>query len=336
MTAEPRCLTLNFGNAQQEYAAATSQAAMFDVSNRAQIELTGPDRKQFLHNFCTNNITAMQDGSACEAFLLNAKGRMLGHILIFNDDRSTWVDSVPGQAEFLNSHLEKYHLLEDFRLVNRTDTRGEFYVTGPQSAARLAQAIPAAGAISELGDRTWLSVADTDGGDVAVKRYDLFGTPGFLVSFEKQNADKLWQALVDQQILPAGSEVFQSLRIENAVPAYGSDLTDDNLAQEACRTAEAISFEKGCYLGQEPVARLNALGHVNREITRFTLDSAGDSVGSIAIQNPTKPEKEVGAITSVGWSWQKDCPIGLGLLRTQFREPGTQLSLADGRQATVI
>lgn len=344
-----RSLRPHFGNPRDEYTAATTAAAVFDVSNRVQLELTGPDRNKFLHNFCTNNINAMVPHSACEAFLLNAKGRMLGHVFVFASEGNTWVESVPGQAEFLHRHLEKYHLLEEFKLENRTGSRAEFYVTGPASQERLHAILPTA-EIEGLADRRWTTlrfptrVADGDGGgngesgDVAidVKRLDLFGSPGFFVSFESAQSEFVWQLMTENGIQAAGDDVFQALRIEHALPVYGIDLSDDNLAQEAGRTNRAISFDKGCYLGQEPVARLNALGHVNREIARFSISSREMPLAGLAVLDPTKPVKEIGKLSSVAWSWERDCPVGLGLLRTQFAKAGTELPLADGGLATVF
>jgi tRNA-modifying protein YgfZ len=336
----------HFGDPQAEYSAAINSAVVFDVSNRVQLELIGPDRNAFLHNFCTNNINAMATNTSCEAFLLNAKGRMLGYVTIHVGENNTWVDSVPGQGEFLHNHLAKYHLLEDFQLEDRSTGRCEFFVVGPQSASFLKQLVNDA-QVTELVDRTWKTFQFNSEGqpscDIDIRRCDLLGQVGFSISLDEQCKDSatlwgqsVWDSLTQLGVHAGGCDVLDLLRIEHAIPDYGSDLTEENLAQEANRTARAISFEKGCYLGQEPVARLNALGHVNRAITRFTIKSDETPLEGTAILNPDKPEKEIGKITSIGWSWERDCAIGLGLLRTQFGEPGTQLPLAAGGDVTVF
>jgi folate-binding protein YgfZ len=338
------CEKRHFGDPQSEYEAAKNSAAVFDLSNRVHLELVGPDRNAFLHNFCTNDINAMPAGTACEAFLLNAKGRMLGYVQIYVGENNTWVESVPGQGEFLQSHLTKYHLLEDFELKNRSDARCEMFVTGPNAQAQV-NSLLSDGGIDGLADRTWrtckIHPEDREEFPIDVRRWDLFGQPAYSISLDEFSLDSdwstaryVWDVLQQNGVQPAGCDVFESLRIEHAIPIYGTDLGDNNLAQEANRTERAISFEKGCYLGQEPVARLNSLGHVNREITRFTIEST-PTIGA-AFLNPDKPDKEVGKLTSVAWSWDRNCAIGLGLLRTQFGKPGTELSLTDGSRATVL
>jgi tRNA-modifying protein YgfZ len=333
MTDEARFLRRDFGEPQQEFAAATLGAAVFDVSNRAQLELVGPDRNQFLHNFCTNNIVELPNNRGCEAFLLNAKGRMLAHVFIFTNEHVTWVEATSGQAEFLNAHLEKYHLLEDFQLTDRSESRAQFYVTGAESLQQLGEALSNSSAsvaahVGGLENRTWTTETISMGGrsiNIDLKRYDLFGSPGVFVSLDASEGDAVWDQLTSHGIQSAGQDVFRALRVEHTVPVYGIDLSEDNLAQEAKRTELAISFTKGCYLGQEPVARLNALGHVNRELTRFALKSDQVPDEPVAIFNPNKPQKEVGKITSFGWCWKRNCVIGLGLLRTQFGAAETKL-----------
>ena len=317
----------DFGDAATEYRAARESAAVIDVSDRTQLEMTGADRHSFLHNFTTHDIKALPSGRACEAFLCNVKGRILGHVFIFAGDETTWVESVPGQGDFLTSHLERYHLLEDFTLTDRTTDRGELLVTGPESSSRLT----AAGIdLSHLENLSCSSTSvDFEGGlALDVRRVDVFGAPTFLIAADGAAIDVLWTKLTAVDVTPAGRDVLQTLRIEAAFPWYGVDLSDENLGQEACRTSQAISFTKGCYLGQEPIARIHAMGHVNRELRRFVIDSDTCPPAGVAILNPNEESKEVGRVTSVGWSWQLNRPIGLGTVRTKFAKPESEVVLA--------
>lgn len=331
MTSESsdRAHTPNFGDAASEYRAARTSAAVFDVSDRTQIEMVGSDRHSFLHNFTTNDIKALPSGRACEAFLCNVKGRILGHVLIFASEEVTWVESVPGQGEFLSSHLERYHLLEDFKLTDRSADRGELLVVGPESASQLAEAGIDVGDMSD-SSCSLMAVNQGDGQPLSldVRRMDLFGVATFLIAGARESVDSVWSTLTAAGVVPAGCEVLQTLRIEAAFPSYGIDLSDENLGQEACRTPQAISFTKGCYLGQEPIARIHAMGHVNRELRRFLIESSELPAAGTAILNPSDDSKEVGRITSAGWSWQHDCPIGLGTVRTKFTKPGSEVLLA--------
>ena len=125
--------------------------------------------------------------------------------------------------------------------------------------------------------------------------------------------------------LPAGRTALHELRIEARLPWYGIDLSDENLAQEANRTRAAISFAKGCYLGQEPIARIHALGHVNKEVTRFVISGSTMPAAGAVLVNPQDPSKEIGRLTSVAWSTARQQPIGLGIVRSAFAQPGSEV-----------
>ena len=327
MDVQTRVDAPDFGDAETEYCAASESAAVFDVSDRTQLEMTGADRHSFLHNFTTNDIKALPSGRACEAFLCNVKGRTLGHVFIFAGDETTWVESVPGQGDFLTSHLERYHLLEEFMLTDRTADRGELLVTGPEASARLT----AVGVnVGELTNLSCVSMpADSESGlTLDVRRLDVFGAPTFFIATDRAGIDILWTKLTTADVTPAGRDALQTLRIEAAVPWYGVDLSDENLGQEACRTSQAISFTKGCYLGQEPIARIHAMGHVNRELRRFVIESDTCPPAGVAILNPNDESKEVGRVTSLGWAWRHSRPSGLGRGRTKFAKPGSEVVLA--------
>lgn len=334
---EPRHSQPDFGNAEAEYRAATESAAVFDVSNRTQLRMTGPDRRSFFHGFCTNEIKGLASGAGCEAFLCNVKGRILGHVFVFADDESLRIESVPGQSEALTSHLNKYHLVEDLELVDQSDSLAEFLISGPQAAQRLKDS-----GVDVSGLEPWQHVTTTvqageTSFDCHAKRVDIFNSSTFLISTEKEHGDSLWQQLSESGIVPAGTDVFESLRIEARFPAYGVDLSDENLAQEASRTQQAISFQKGCYLGQEPIARLNAMGHVNKALASFVIDAAETPPVGTVLLNPKKENKEAGRATSVAWSWSIGKPIGMGMVRALFLEPGTELpALAEPRTTAKI
>ena len=309
-------------DAAAQYSAARESVAVYDLSDRTQLEMTGPDRHSFLHNFTTNNINALPSGCGCEAFLCNVKGRLLGHVFIFTDEESTWLDGVPGQNEFLTSHLEKYHLLEDFKLTDRTAERGELLVIGPETNSALT-------AVGVNVDGLSLMQCRHDSeSSLDVRQIGLFGDLPYLVSGPGDVIEALRQRLIESGVTPGERAVFETLRVESGFPAYGIDLSEANLAQEASRTQEAISFEKGCYLGQEPIARIHAMGHVNRQLCRFAIDSEHLPAAGTALLNPADESKEIGTVTSVAWSWKLERPIGLGMVRTKWAKLNAEVMLA--------
>jgi len=331
---EPRHSQPDFGNAESEYRAATESAAIFDVSDRTQLQMSGADRHSFFHGFCTNDIKGLQTGSGCEAFLCNVKGRILGHVFVFADEESLTIESVPGQGEALMSHLNKYCLVEDVQLVDQTDALTEFFVSGPQAVQLLTDA-----GLDVTEFELWrhakltLQVRGVES-ELHIKRVDIFGASAFLITGGAAQGDALWELLTNAGITPAGTSVFEALRIEATFPVYGIDLSDENLAQEAARTELAISFQKGCYLGQEPIARLNAMGHVNKALASFEIEAAETPPIGTVLLNPKKQDKEAGRATSIAWSWLAGKPIGMGMVRSLFLESGTELPFVSEPRTT--
>ncbi len=132
-----------------------------------------------------------------------------------------------------------------------------------------------------------------------------------------------WGNLVEADIRPAGIAVFHALRIQAGFPLYGIDITEDNLAQEVARTEKAINFKKGCYLGQEPIARIDALGHVNRELRTIKLSNA-------LVPTPGGPvmdaeNKTIGHVTSYAMLPDEHVPIALAYLHRNHLQSGTEI-----------
>ena len=317
----------DFGNPTAEARAARESVAVFDVSDRSQLEMAGADRHSFLHNFCTQDIKALRVGAGSEAFLCNVKGRLLGHIFVFAGAESLWIESVPGQANVLRSHLERYHLLEDFVLTDRSQEYGELLLAGPRSVETLAASGADIAALQNW-EHAAFSLPDVGSDRVWIKRADVLGVPSYWISAPRDSCTRLRGLLAQHGALQSGRTALHELRIEARFPWYGIDLSDENLAQEANRTRGAISFAKGCYLGQEPIARIHALGHVNKEVTRFVIAGSTLPTAGAALLNPQDPSKEVGRLTSVAWSTAREQPIGLGIVRTAFAQPGCEVLVA--------
>lgn len=306
-----------------EYHAATRRAALFDVSDRTELVVTGRDRAAFLHNFCTNDVKRLQPGEGCEAFVTSAKGRILSHILVFAEENSLWIDSDPGTQSALCDHLNRYVVTEDVEIADRTGERRAAFVCGPDSANALRKvlAVELDGTAMCAGARS----ARYSGG--RIRRVPFAAVPGFLIAVAPAEFPALCERLHREGVDPAGPAVFEALRIEAVYPRYGIDISEEHLAQEAGRTPQAISFTKGCYLGQEPIARLDALGHTNRELRglRFEescmvprLSPVFDATGAV----------QVGAVSSIALSYAADCrPVALAMLRTSAAAPGTRVQV---------
>jgi len=312
------------------FRAAREDAVFFDLSDRIHVELTGSDRARFLHNFCTNDIKRLQPGQGCEAFVTSVQGKVLAHLFVFVAPDSLWIDSTPGSEDLLVAHLDKYLITEDVEIVRRSAEFGEVLVTGPRAAERLGEAGCDVSALQSFEHR----MCELGGIRVAVRRVDLLGAPGYLLLVGRDSLDALKNLLASR--LPQGEvELFHMLRIEAGFPLYGIDISDNNLAQEVNRTAEAISFTKGCYLGQEPIARIDALGHVNQELRRLRFESGSVPAPGTPLVTDTPDAKPAGIITSSSLSFMDDRPIALAYVRRHSLAAGTRLRWQTGEESHV-
>ncbi|HEV3300888.1 MAG TPA: glycine cleavage T C-terminal barrel domain-containing protein [Planctomycetaceae bacterium] len=319
-------LPLHFGHPREEYAAALNGGALIDWSDHGVIELIGSDRVKFLHSFCTNDVKRLSAGQGCEAFVTNVKGRILGHVWIEADSSSLRLDVGPVPTERLVAHFERYIINEDVSVADRTQEWGELLVMGPSAARAIS---PVFGEVAGLGPLVHVE-GDRAMGPTRVSRRDIGVQTAYVVSAPRASLGELWEMLRKSGARPAGSTAWSGLRIEAGLPIYGLDLTEDNLAQEAGRTRSAISFTKGCYLGQEPIARLDAMGHVNRELR--SLRMTGDAVppAQARVFSDAEGSTAVGSVTSAAFSFGSNSAIALALVRSSVSAPGTQVFVETG------
>ena len=309
---------LDFGDPAAEYRAAQEACALVDLTDRAQIEITGDDRVTFLNNFCTADIKQAAVGSGGEAFATNIKGRILAHLLFFVGESAIWIDCDGPVATGLLEHLDKYLITEDVTLADRSADWGEMALLGPQAASVAAELAPPADGLA-LNQHV-----STEWG--AVRRCDMTRAPGWLLCAPYTELASLWNRAVAAGAQPCGRSAFEALRIEACFPRTGVDLTGENLAHEAGRTSRAISFTKGCYLGQEPIARLESMGHTNQELRGLRIAS-GDVPERDAVVLGGEEQKPVGRITSSALSSESGEGVALAVLRREVCTAGTEVMI---------
>jgi folate-binding protein YgfZ len=315
-----------------EYDALVTRAALVDLGRRTQIELTGPDRAAFLHNLTTNEIRKLAPGSGCEAFLTTVQGKTLAHGFFFAGDEALVIDTVPGQSETILKHLDHYLVSERVTIEDRSHQWSELLLSGPE-AERL---------LSNLSDvhlapvRLAHAPATLAGKSVWLRRADLTGPIGVLISVQDRVNDsdlqKVRSVLIDGGAVACGEPAFEAARIEWGFPLFGRDLSDQNLPQEIARDSVAISFTKGCYLGQETVARIDALGHVNK--TLVGLQFAGPAIPPAGTPL-SNAGQAVGQVTSAAFSPRLGRAMALGYVRRGPNAPGTRLSSPAGEAEVV-
>lgn len=288
------------------YQALSEQGVSLRASQPARLVVTGSDRLKFLQNFCTNDTASLAPGEACEAFFLNPKGHILVHALL-----SVRVDRVVlfpqgGDAAALALHLDRYILRDDVEL--EVDESPYWLVVGGREGPPGGSGLHVQ-PHSLLHLPAWYVDASGDAGEV-----------------EQVLADGGYPGHTDAQ------EVLRTLRVESGLPLGGVDYGDGALPQELDRDSRAIHFNKGCYLGQETVARIDALGHVNKQLRGIAFPAGSTPEVGTSLHSG---EREVGRITSLVYSPLLDAPLGLAMIRREAASSGTTLEWAGG-EATVV
>lgn len=287
--------------------------------DRTVIEITGADRKKFLHNFCTADILRLEPGSVCEAMILDGRGRILGIVHVLCRTDSLGLNTVAGQAPSLIAHLEKYIIREDVTLRDESgDRRHWIFLPEPGEFNALRSGVPAPG--------TWIAGTGSLGRAELVRAAFAGDSVLFGVDGETSSPLEVLENSLGWILHPGSRAMLDRQRILQRVPWFGVDCGQDNLPQEMGRDAAAISFTKGCYLGQETVARIDALGHVNRQLVVVrSLESGELPETGVELR---VGEKAVGRLTSIapdegGWT-------GLAIVRRESARVGSRLAVGSG------
>jgi tRNA-modifying protein YgfZ len=302
-----------------QYKALTAHAGLVDLGHRTQIELSGADRSTFLHNLCTQEIRKLPAGAGCEAFLTTVQGKTLAHVFVFATPESLVLETVAGEAEKILKHLDHYLVCEQVTVTDRSDQWSELYLAGAQSECLLGELTAI-----QLGEaRLAHAAANMGGRTVWLRRADLAGPIGFLISARTEDLEAARAALCEAGAVACGAEAFEAARIEWGFPLFGLDISDKNFPQEVARDSLAISFVKGCYLGQETVARIDALGHVNKTLAGLRFLEATIPPSGLEIR---AADQAVGQVTSAAFSPRWSAPLALGYVRRGSNMPCTRLT----------
>jgi folate-binding protein YgfZ len=283
----------------EQYAALRNGRGFVELAGWSSVTLAGSDRQAFLNNFCTNDVKRLAPGESCEAFITNVKGKVFGHGLTSCREGELVFITVPDRAPTLVAHLERYVIREDVQIRDSTAERAYLAVNAEASS----------------GDSIWISWPL-----LGSKRGGLLECPTSAISNAKQ-------ALADHGLAECAAAAFDTLRVEAGTPLFGFDFNVENFPQEVGRNERAISFTKGCYLGQETVARIDALGHVNQQITGVRFDGRDVPTAGTELTADGKP---AGHVTSACFSPRLDAPLALAMMRRQWLAPGTRLASAAG------
>ena len=301
-----------------------------DRGDRAFTLLDGPDAARFLQGMVTNDVDAIAVGSAAYALLLTPKARVVADMRLTRLAETTFLaDADPAAAAALRTVLTRYRLGSKVAIEACDERYGIVAVAGPQATALLGEALGATlPADAPEGTGT---VAEVDGGTVHVLRSAFCGEQAYELIGLRPVLDSAWERLaagldaVDGRVF--GDEAYDVLRIEAGVPRFGAEIDEQVMPAEAGVVDRAVSFTKGCYIGQEPVARLHYRGHANRGLRSILLDGTPPASGATVQVDG----REVGRITSAAESPTIGRAVALAIVRREV-DPGQRVGVvtADG------
>jgi len=321
-----------FSELEREYSVARERVAIFDTSWHAVLSLTGRDRVKYLHAISSNNIQALEPGQGTLALLLNPQGRIQAELEVYALPEKLLVLSHASLREQTIALLKKYVIGSQVKIEDLTDQTGSFAVEGPRAAVIVEQACGV-----KLADLPEMSIRDVTVEDIACQlvRRSHFGDIGAEFIAGRQYLPSLWGMLLAGVRAhggePIGMAALNTLRLEAGVPWFPADFNDGMIPHEAVLENTHISFNKGCYTGQEIVERVRTRGHVNRK-------RVGLKFSTVAPPPPgTKLRAggaEIGFVSSASFSPDANPAIGMGYVRREQFTPGSVVEF-DGGTAEV-
>jgi len=307
---------MDFSPVTSGYQGLREQAAWLDLSARGRIRATGEDRARLLHAMTTNQVQKLQPGEGCYTFFLNAQGRILADANLLCLEDSILIDTEPETRHKIYEHLDRYIIADDVTLIDETDALAAVGIEGPRAAAVLEQ-LQAVIPTALYSTARW--------GSRIVARTDTTGAGGFSVLLPAAEKARFLDQLLALGVPEANAEQACIVRLEHGRPRYGEEITERYLVQETGQL-QAVSFTKGCYLGQEIVERVRSRAQIHRVLRRLEIDT------------PTPPEHgaklksgdvDAAEIASAVYSPAFGKTVAMAYVKVPFAEPGTVLHYID-------
>jgi folate-binding protein YgfZ len=327
----------DYGDTPAEHAALRRSAGVLDLSFRGRLCLTGADRVRFLHGQVTNDVKSLRPGTGCYAALVNAKGKLESDANIYCLEEELLLDLEPGRSESVRRRLEKYVVADDVQVVDAAPHYGLLSVQGPESEA----VVRSLAFSSDPPSRPFQFARMTASapGELYLMNQPRLGSSGFDLFVPTASVEAIAEKLLGSAERLGGRacgwEAFDIARVEAGIPRYGADMDESHFPLECGIEARAVSYSKGCYIGQEIINRIHTVGHVNRELRGLLL--APDIKILPGRGEPLfRDGKEAGHITSAVRSLVLGVPIALGYVRRDACPARTELTLRSAQSGDSI
>jgi folate-binding protein YgfZ len=309
---------LGFGNDAAALQAARQGVAVYDRSHWGRIEIADSDRLNFLHNQSTNDFKTLKPGQGCDTVFVTSTARTIDLATAYVLEDSVLVLVSPNRREFLIKWLDRYIFFGDqVKLTDVTEQTAMFSLIGPASPA-LVEKLTGSTIDGAIASHQAVNLA---GQPVRIAVGSGFMIDGYTLIMQADQAASIWQALTEAGAVPLGDRVWEQLRIEQGRPSPDRELTEDYNPLEA-GLWQTISFNKGCYIGQETIARLDTYKGVKQQLWGVRLSAAVAPGSGVTIDS-----EKVGVLTSLTETEQG--PIGLVYIRTKAGGAGLQVQIGE-------
>jgi folate-binding protein YgfZ len=315
------------------YQAARHHAASLDRPERGRIVVSGADRKSYLHGLLTNDIAGLEAGQGCYAAYLTAQGRMIADLFVYELGDVILLTVPREQTASVLERLDQFIFSEDVQLGDATTAFATVAVIGPEAAAIVCRLTGVAesemAALAEHGNRR----GELAGHPVIITRISDAGEGGYDLHVESAQADSLREVLRSAGVVALAPATAEAIRIEAGVPRFDVDMDTETIPLEAGIESRAISFSKGCYVGQEVIIRVLHRGHgrVARKLVGLRCESSSVPTADAIV---TVDGRDIGRVTSAAYSPALASPIALAYLHRDFLAQGTIVSVL-GQPAVV-
>ncbi len=319
---------VSFGNDAAAIAATKQGVALYDRTHWGRIQISDSDRLRFLHNQSTNNFNILKPGQGCDTVFVTSTARTIDLTTAYATEDAVILLVSPNRRRQLLELLDRYIFpMDRVGLTDITDTTVAFSLLGPESTQLLAKI-----GVTELQNQPYAAhklikpppLSPYQGGDEGGVRVAVgsgLATPGYTLIAAASDAARLWTELAKAGAVPMGDRVWEQLRIQQGRPATDFELTDDYNPLEA-RLLHTITYDKGCYIGQETIARLNTYKGVKQQLWGLQLSGAVEPGTAITIG-----EEKVGKLTS--FTETESGFFGLAYIRTKAGGEGLKVQLGE-------
>ncbi len=314
----PDGIPLDFGNLRAEFDAATQGAVVMLRSHEGRLEISGRDRLEFIHRISTNNLTALADGAGAPTLFTSPTARIIDRATVYHRGDRALVITEPGRGPALSAYLQRNLFFnDDAQISDLGPATQQLDLHGPEADAAIEGFVPGAAALEPMHSRE----ATVGGVPVFLARNKPVSGSHWTIIVASADFPAVWDAIA-AVVTPAGSLTYNALRIRAGRPGVGRELSQEYIPLEVGLWDE-VSFHKGCYTGQEIIARMESRNRLARIMVRLTLDAPVDAPAELIVDG-----RAVGTMTS-SVATADGAFVGIGVVRMASATPGHSLQVAD-------